>query len=443
MKLTTTYKQILAISTPIMIGSAAQNVITLTDGIFLGRVGEVELGAIGFVGVFYLIIAAIGYGFSKGGQIMIARRMGEGKPEEVGNIAQAMFLFELTLAIGMFLFLRYLADDFLWQFVDSEIIYTKSLEYLDYRSYGVFFSYMGVAIISLYTGISRTTFLVFDTLLLGIVNIVLNYGLIFGDFGLPRMGIAGAGLASTIAEVVAFIAFVTYMLWDKKMRPFKLFKLPKFDLELMRQQANLSMPVVAQAIIGLGSSFVFFSIVENLGERELAITNLVRMTYLTLSIPVWGICSGIHTIVSNYIGSGKRQGVIPITRKTMNLSLVITVLILIPVLMFPGQILGIGTDDLLLIEAAKPTLYVLGGIMIFFSISSVYFNGLVGTGATHLGLRLQACCVLVYIGLIYLVVEVLEGGLEMAWATEIVYWTLIGVLSVYYLRSQKWHGIKY
>ena len=77
MQLKTTYKQILSISAPIMLGSAAQNVIALSDSVFLYYKSESDFAAIGFVGVFYLVIAAIGYGLSKGGQILIARRMGE------------------------------------------------------------------------------------------------------------------------------------------------------------------------------------------------------------------------------------------------------------------------------------------------------------------------------------------------------------------------------
>ena len=75
----TSYQQILAISTPIMLGSAVQNIIALSDSVFLYHLSEGDFAAIGFVGVFYLIVAAIGFGFSKGGQIIIARRMGEGQ----------------------------------------------------------------------------------------------------------------------------------------------------------------------------------------------------------------------------------------------------------------------------------------------------------------------------------------------------------------------------
>jgi len=73
MRLNTSYKQILSISVPIMLGSAAQNIIVLSDNVFLYHVSETDFAAVGLVGVFYLIIASIGYGFSRGGQILIAR----------------------------------------------------------------------------------------------------------------------------------------------------------------------------------------------------------------------------------------------------------------------------------------------------------------------------------------------------------------------------------
>ena len=80
MKLSTSYSQILSLSVPIMLGSAAQNIIVLSDNVFLYHYNSVDFAASGLVGVFYLIIASIGYGFSRGGQIIIARRMGEGRP---------------------------------------------------------------------------------------------------------------------------------------------------------------------------------------------------------------------------------------------------------------------------------------------------------------------------------------------------------------------------
>ena len=89
----------------------------------------------------------------------------------------------------------------------------------------------------------------------------------------------------------------------------------------------MASPIVAQSIVGLGSWFVFFGIVENLGERQLAITNLVRMVFLFLQIPSWGFASGINTLVSHFIGQQKRQAVVPIIWKTAKFSWLVTMLL--------------------------------------------------------------------------------------------------------------------
>lgn len=444
MQLKTSYRQILAISTPIMLGSATQNVIALSDSVFLYHLSEEDFASIGFVGVFYLVIAAIGYGFSRGGQIMIARRMGEAQEEEVGRTFYSMVYFELGLAIALFFFMQYGCYYFFSLFVESEVIFWKSLEYLDYRSWGVFFSYTGVAIVALYTGVARTTFIIVDTLILAVVNIVLNYGLIFGKWGLPAMGIAGAGLASTIAEIIAFIVFLVYILLDKKAVDYKLFQLPKIDLPLIKQQYMLALPIVAQAFVGLGSWFVFFGIVENLGERELAITNLVRMVYLVLSIPCWGFASGINTMVSNFIGQRKRHAVLAIIWKTAKISFAFTMLLALPVCIFPHQLLYplLGSEDMSLITDAQPIFYVLLGILALFSIGGVYFNGLAGTGATYFGLKMQSWCAIGYLLYIYIVVNHTNGGLPWAWASEIFYWLVMIGVTHWYLRTRKWYSLK-
>ena len=445
MKLDTSYRQILTISLPIMLGSAVQNIIALSDSVFLYHLSEIDFAAIGFVGVFYLIIAAIGFGFSRGGQILIARRMGERNPGEVGRTFYAMLYFELGLALAMFLFMQYGTGLFFAAFVNSDIIYEKSLEYIQYRSFGVFFSYAGVAIIALYTGVARTWFIIVDTLVLAVVNIVLNYGLIFGNLGLPAMGIAGAGLASSIAESIAFFFFVIYILFDKKARLYGLFKPPKIDWELIKLQLKMSTPIVAQSVVGLGSWFVFFGIVENLGERQLAITNLVRMVYFVLSIPSWGFASGINTLVSNFIGQKRREAVVLVVWKTAKICFVMTILFSLPVIFFPEYTLYplLGSEDMSLIRDSQNTFYVLFGIISFFSIGGVFFNGLVGTGATMYGLKIQSICAVGYLIYIYVVVEYTTGGLEWAWASEIFYWIIMIIFAWVYLKGNDWHRFKF
>ncbi|MBR9921649.1 MAG: MATE family efflux transporter [Bacteroidetes bacterium] len=424
-----------------MLGSAVQNVIALTDSVFLFHTSEADFASIGFVGVFYLVIAAIGYGFSRGGQILIARRYGEGSYDRISRTFYAILYFEMGLALLLYLFLIYGTPWFFSLLVDSEVIYGKSLEYLSTRSWGVFFSYVGVSIIALYTGIARTWFIVVDTLILAIVNIVLNYGFIYGRLGLPEMGIAGAGLASSIAEAVAFVVFLVYMLQDKEIRKFKIFRLPSIDWELIKRVINLGAPIVAQSIVGLGSWFVFFGIVENMGERELAVTNLVRMVYLIMSIPCWGFASGVNTLVSNFIGARKRQAVFPIIWKTAKLCFFVTMVITLPVVLFPETILYplLGSEDMSLINEAKPIFYILLVILGLFSFAGVFFSGVAGTGATLFGLMIQAIIAVLYLIFVYIVVEIKDLGLVWAWSSEIFYWILVIIVSTWYLRSNRWH----
>ena len=78
-------KRIWTIAYPIILGSIAQNIISVTDTAFLGRVGEVALVAAAIGGIFYLAIIMLGWGFGIGTQIIVARRMGENRPGEVGK----------------------------------------------------------------------------------------------------------------------------------------------------------------------------------------------------------------------------------------------------------------------------------------------------------------------------------------------------------------------
>lgn len=446
MLLDLSYRQIWKISAPIMLGSAAQNVIALSDAVLLYHKGEVEFAAIGFAGVFYITIAAIGYAFSRGGQIIIARRMGEGKPQAVGHVFHTMLLFELALAVLMWAFMRFATPWFFEIFLDhSPEIYSKALEYIHYRSFGVFFSYAGIAMISLYSGIAMPGIILVDTVILAIVNLILNYGLIFGAFGLPEMGIGGSGLASSIAEGVAFSVFVGYMLFDRNTRPMRIFTIPEPDWPLTKQQLNLALPVVANAVVGTGSWVFFFGMVENLGARALAVSNLARTVYLLLSIPMWGFSSGVNTLVSNLIGQGRHHEVLAAAWKTGKFCWAVSMIMAVPVLLFPGKILYplLGKSDMSLIGETQPIFYLLLLILSLATVGVVFVNALAGTGATWFGLKLQALTVAVYLLYLFIITNYTDLGLIWVWVSEVLYWVVMIALVVYYLRTERWHHMEF
>lgn len=445
MNLNTSYKQILSISVPIMLGSAAQNIIVLSDNVFLYHYNSVDFAAAGLVGVFYLIIASIGYGFSRGGQIIIARKYGEHNYKGAGNALQALIIFELLLSVLLFLFLRFGIEGFFKMFIVDAHILEKCIAYIHYRSYGIFFSYLGISLISFYTGIAKTKFIMYDTIVLIVVNIALNYILVFGKFGFEPMGIAGSALASTIAEIVAFVVFILFMIFDKSNIKYDLLALKTLVKKDVRNMFMISIPIVFQSILSIGSWFLFFSFIENVGQEELEISNILRTVYLILSIPSWGFSAGINTLVSGFIGHKKRQAVIPIILKTAKINLVITMAIAIPVAIFPEFFLYpiFGKEDMSLILLSKPYFMILLIVLFIFGIGGIFFNGLIGTGHTQTALRIQTIFTVFYIVYSYFLIKVYYIDLYWAWAAEIFYWIGITAMSYLYLKTKKWHFLKF
>lgn len=437
------YKNIFAIAFPIMLGSAAQQIIGLSDSVFLYHYSELAFASIALVSVYYLIIASIGYGFSKGGQIIIARRVGEGNTHKISESFYTLLFFELSLAVFMFIFMRYGSEWFLKFFIKSPRIYEQSLIYIKTRAFGVFLSYGGISIVALYTGISRTKFIITDSIILLVSNLFLNYVLIYGYWGFPEMGIKGAAVASVIAELIGVVVFIAYMLIGGSYKKWGLNKVSMPSLASLKSILNLSSPIVVQSIISLGSYFIFFSMIEiYLGEKALAISNLIRNVSFILTIPSWGFSSAINTFVSQLIGMRKRMGVMPIIYKTANLNLLTTMILTLPVVIFPTIALYplFGGDDMSLIIEAKGVLYILLIILILASLGMIYFNGLSGTGASKYGMKIQAIVSVFYLLYIYLVLKYGNGRLEIAWTAEIVYWILVGGMSLRYLYSNRWFG---
>jgi len=445
MKLSTSYRQILSLSVPIMLGSAAQNIIVLSDNVFLYHYGSTDFAAAGLVGVFYLIIASIGYGFSRGGQIIIARRNGELNYRGAGTDFQSLFIFEFFLAMILFAFMQFFSRDFFTLFIKNPEILEKCVAYIEPRSWGVFFSYLGVSLIAFYTGIANTRFIIYDTIVLIVVNIILNYLLVFGKFGFPEMGIAGSALASTIAEAIAFLVFVGYMIVDRSNRKYELLGIHRLAFKDISNMFRISFPIVFQSILGIGSWFLFFSFIENIGSRELEISNLLRSVYLILSIPCWGYSAGINTMVSNFIGNRKRQAVFPLIVKTTKLNLLSTMLISLPVLMFPEFFLYplFGKEDMTLILLSKPYMPMIFLILMIFGIGGIFINGLIGTGHTKTALRIQTIFTLIYMVYSWIFIKEWYLGLNWAWGAEVIYWGGITIMSLLFLKTTKWHFLKF
>ena len=187
-----------------------EQLIGMTDTAFLGRVGEIEIGASALAGVYYMVIFMLGLGFSIGVQIIIGRRNGEGSYRLAGEAFWQGLYFLLGLAVLITAASEWLSPKIMGLIISSDKIFAASLSYVRWRVMGLIFGFSTAMFRAFYIGTTQTKTLSINSLVMLISNVLFNWVLIFGKFGFPALGIAGAAIGSTLAELVSLIFFIIY-----------------------------------------------------------------------------------------------------------------------------------------------------------------------------------------------------------------------------------------
>lgn len=431
-------KNIFKITYPIFLTLIAQNVINVTNTAFLGRVGEVELGASAIAGVFYIAIYMLGFGFSQGTQILIGRRNGEKNYDQIGPIFNNGLLFNFLLGALIFALSVKGVPHLMKQLVTSEHIYISAMKYLDWRIYGFFFAFLNVMFRGLYVGITQTRILTTSAILMAVVNIILDYVLIFGNFGFPKMGIEGAGISSVIAEAITLIYLVLHTIFYTDMKKYGLFEFKKVEMKTIWQILNLSIFIMFQYFISISTWFMFFIFIERMGERPLAVTNIGRSLYILLMIPGSALSTTVNTLVSNLIGAGRKEEVLPFINHIIKISLVLVVPIMVLTYAFPYLFARVYTDNQELIDACIPMMHIISIAMVFCAVSNIIFNGVSGTGNTRTAFFIEFLTIFFYISYVYYTAIINPSPVAVVWMSEFVYWIIIGGLGYLYLLKGNW-----
>ena len=437
MKTQISNKEIWSIALPIMLGNMAQTVINFTDTAFLGHLGVIALGASMLAGLFYFVFTTIATGFAIGIQIIIARRFGEGNYGRIGIIFEHGSLFVLILGSILFSILYFFSDQLLYLLIDSQNIYDASIEYIKYRRYGIIFVCFNFLYRALYIGISNTKVITYSTIIMAVVNILLDYCLIFGNFGFPEMGIGGAALASFCAEVSAFVFFTVYSYITLTKKDYGMFKIHKLESELMGRILRIATPTMIQKLFSFSVWFIFFILIEKMGETATGISSIVRSVYMILITPCFAFATTTNTVVSRIIGEGHSDQVFNTILKILKNCLLCTIPIMVLVAIFPMQIVRIYTDDINLAQLVIPSIYVICAGTIFQGIGNAYFEAVSGTGNTTAALYLEAVILVIYIAFIGAMTH-LTTHVHWVWTAEILYGALLGIFCYIYMKFAKW-----
>lgn len=437
-----TNKEIWRVTYPIFLGLLAQNVINVTDTAFLGRVGEVALGAAAMGGLLYICVYTIAFGFSVGSQILIARRNGEGNYRAVGPIMWQGTAFSFGMAVCLLILMYFSAAPLIRLLITSDSIYGATYEFFTWRIWGFLFAFVNVMFRGLYIGITRTKVLTMNAVVMALVNVVLDYALVFGELGLPKMGVRGAALASVIAEASSLIFFLLYTYYKVDLKKYGLNRFGQFDLSMVLRILRISCFTMVQYFLAMAIWFVFFMALERLGQRQLAVANIVRSVYVVLLIPVQALSTTANTLVSNLIGAGGSSGVVTLLHKISRMSFLIMVVCVGLCVAFPGSILSVYTNEEALLVESVSALYMVCGAMLIASLANVYFNGISGTGNTQAALVLEVFVQVFYALYIIVVGMVIQAPVDVCFTTEVIYYVLMLGSSLIYLKKAKWQNKK-
>jgi putative MATE family efflux protein len=442
LQVTTGHKQILRIALPISLAIMVPQLNFITNNIFLGGLGQESLGLAGITGVYYLIFAVVGHGLNNGLQALISRRAGENRVNEIGKLFTQGIFISLVFAILGILITWFLAPIVLgWSLHDPARV-EKSVQFLNIRILGLPFLYVYQMRNALLVGTNQTNYLIIGTATEAIVNVFFDYTLIYGKLGLPQLGFNGAAYASIISEIAGLLVLILVLKLKGINKQLHLFQSWAFESKNSKLIVVQSAPLIAQHAISIISWEFFYILIEHHGARDLAVSNTMRNIFGFFGCFTWAFAATTNTMVSNVIGQGKIEAVLPLIRKIMAWSVGFAISVCLILNVFPHAFLSIYGQGEDFIQAGIPVLRVVSFALVLMSVSVIWMNAVTGTGNSKMNLATEFIAIILYCVYVYTVLEKMQLPITWGWGSEIIYWSSILIPSYWYIQSGRWKTLK-
>ena len=201
---------------------------------------------------------------------------------------------------------------------------------------------------------------------------------------------------------------------------------------------DVSFWTMLQNFISLSTWFLFFLYIEHLGERPLAVTNIIRSVSGILFMVMMAFASTCGSLVSNLIGAGHADSVRPTIRQHIRLAYWLVLPLALFFSLFPHAVLGIYTDIEELRQAAVPSLWVMCATYLLLVPANVYFQAVSGTGNTRTALCLELGVLVIYVAYITFIILYLRLDVALCWTSELVYAAFILLFCHRYICRGNW-----
>lgn len=434
------YRTMLKISIPIIIQSFVASSLNMIDTIMIGRLGEEPLAAVGIANQYFFLFNLTVIGICSGCGVFISQFWGK---KDIGNIRRTHGLSLSFVTVAAIVFTLPAI------FIPEKII---SVFNIDRAVIGLGAKYLGLVSISyIFTGITfaysfslRSTENAIPPMTVSTValllNTVLNYGLIFGNMGLPKMGVVGAAVATVIARLVESVLLVAYVYAIKGPLAGRLRELADIDAKFMGKVKHIIMSVVLnEACWGFG--FVAYSVVYGrIGTQAIAAVQICNTIQNIFLVVIFGMASASAVMIGNCIGAGEEEKARDNAYRFTALGVVVGLFIAAMLALAAPLIVSFFNVSGAVARAAVIMLYITAGSLIVRVFNILMIVGILrGGGDTKFSLLTEAFTMW-FIGVTAAVIGAFVLRLPVYWVYALVILEEIAKFAIvlYRLVSNKW-----
>jgi len=297
-----TLGELLRLSLPMVVSQGAYAVMVFTDRWFMSQIDPVHIAATLGGGVASFFCISLFVGILSYANALVAQYFGAGQWEKCpkvvtqGGVMAVMCLPLLALA-------TYFVGD-LFEVMDHAPEQVK-LErvYFYILMSGCFFTLMKICIASYFSGIGRTKVVMFSDVLGMALNVPLSYALIFGKFGMPALGIAGAALGTVIASLFALLLFTAFYFGKKHREQFQVLKSLRFDRAIFGRYLRLGVPSGFELFMNVATFNLFLLMFQSYGIAQGAAMAIVFNWDMMSFVPMIGLNIGVMSLIGRFVGA--------------------------------------------------------------------------------------------------------------------------------------------
>jgi MATE family multidrug resistance protein len=435
-------REVLELAYPVILTQLSRTAMGLVDSAMVGRLGAVELAAVGFGGIWLWTIFSFFYGSATGVQTFVSQAHGAQRPRECGPWAWQAFYALFPVAILTALLFAVALKPALWLLAPSDALQSTSMSYILARLPGELTFVGSMVMVSFFRGLGDTRTPLYITLGANVVNAALDYVLIFGKFGMPAWGVSGAGIATSLATFCAIVALFTMLQRRAMRRRFSTGPIGP-NREAIWRFLRTGAPIGGQWFLDMMAFALFTTLVARMGDAEMAATQALLMLLSLAFMQAVGISVATSTLVGRYIGARVLEAARRTFRSALLLGGILSSAVALLFVSIPRPLLRIFTDDPTVLDMGLPLIWLCAAFQFFDCAAIVSEGALRGAGDTRWPFAVQtALNWMFFLPLAYLLAVVLGHGLTGAWVAELIYIAVLAAVMMWRFRSGAWERIR-